>query len=324
MDLNTDDQNRSGLTTDELLSIAFDAVIAEQSALPDGLEGLVLGRILTSDKPRRHPGWSAQDPHEPDRSRADSLNAFIKTASELALLFDSLSDTDWTRPTGIDGASVRGIVEHLVGVERYLLGCLDRRPRLDAPRRADHWPVSLRAATGLAGEPNETVSQSWWAEVLNLIGACGELGPDRELTYHHLTGSLQGLLVVRTFELWTHGNDIRAAIGRPLDDLDEDRLSLMASELIRVLPFGLALSGCPQPGRTARLELTGTGGGRFDVSLDPASPIGPPDIVLTADLVDFCRLAANRLAPDDLDAIVEGDRRLLAPLLVGAAAFAAD
>jgi uncharacterized protein (TIGR03083 family) len=184
--------------------------------------------------------------------------------------------------------------------------------------------VSRRAAAGLTDEPNETVSQTWWSEVLKLITACAELGPDHALTYHHLAGSLQGLLVVRTFELWTHGNDIREAIGRPADDLDEDRLSLMVGELMRVIPLGLALSGCPQPGRTARLQLTGMGGGNFDVALDPSTPVGTPDITLTADVIDLCRLAANRLSPDALDVIVDGDRRLLEPVLVGAAAFAAD
>jgi uncharacterized protein (TIGR03083 family) len=319
MDLNMDDLN-----TDELLSIAFDAVTAKRSDVSDGLESRVLAHCLAGEKPRRHAGWSEQDRHDPARSRADSLNAFITTAAELAELLDGLSATDWTRTTRIEGATVRGIVEHLLGVERYLLGCLGRRPRLDAPRREDHWPVSKRAAAGLAGEPDETVSQSWWSEVLNLIGACGELGPDQELSYHHLAGTLQGLLVVRTFELWTHGNDIRDAVGRPLDDLDETRISLMVGELMRVLPLGLALSGCPQPGRTARLQLTGVAGGDFDVSLDPGTPVGEPDITLTADVVDFCRLAANRLSPDTLDVIVDGDRRLLEPVLLGAAAFAAD
>jgi len=324
MDMNSDGLNADVLNSDELLSIAFDAVTTTRSKASEGFEERVLARSLASEKPPRHPGWDERDKFEPQRHRADSLDAFIKTAAELSALFDSLGPGDWTRTTRVDGATVRQIVEHLVGVERYLLGCLDRRPRLEAPRREDHWPVSRRAATGLAGEPDETVSQSWWSEVLNLMAACGELGPDHALTYHHLAGSLQGLLVVRTFELWTHGNDIRAAIGRPADDLDEDRLSLMVGELMRVIPLGLALSGCPQPGRTARLQLTGSGGGSFDVSLDPSTPVGTPDITLTADVIDLCRLAANRLAPDAFDVMVQGDRRLLEPVLVGAAAFAAD
>jgi uncharacterized protein (TIGR03083 family) len=318
MDLNMDD-----LTTDDLLRIAFDAVTAKPADLPEGLKPRVLALGLGSGPPdqtqRRHPAWA-----DLGRPAAASLSAFIKTAAELADLFDTLSADDWNRPTRIDGARVRDIVVHLVGVERYVLGCIDRREPLDAPRREDHWPVSRLAAAELAEAPVETVSQAWWSEVLALLAACAELGPDHELAYHHLAGTLQGMLVVRTFELWTHGNDIRDATGRPADVLDEERLSLMVAELMRVLPLGLALSGCPQPGRTARLTLKGTGGGSFDVPLDPAGTVGPPDITLTADVIDLCRLAANRLSPDELEVRVEGDRQLLGPILVGAAAFAAD
>jgi uncharacterized protein (TIGR03083 family) len=314
MDLSSD-----ALRTDELLEMAFDAVTAGPSALPPGLEERVLSRRGRGGKAGWHAAWTADDGRG-----AEALNAFIKTAAELADLFESLAADEWKPTTPVDGATVRDVVEHLVGVERYILGCLDRRPRLEAPRREDHWPVSRLATRDLAGESNQTVSQAWWTDVLALIAASGELGPDEPVTYHHLAGTLQGLLVVRTFELWTHGNDIRQAIGRAADNLDEPRLSLMVNELMRVLPLGLALSGCPQPGRTARFSLSGPGGGTFDVALDPTTLIGPPDITLSTSVLDLCRLAANRLTPDALDVIVDGDRRLLEPVLVGAAAFAAD
>ena len=93
---------------------------------------------------------------------------------------------------------------------------------------------------------------------------------------------------------------------------------------MRVLPLGLALSGCPQPGRTARLNLIGPGGGTFDVALAPGDPLGEPDITLTADVIDFCRLASNRLARRDFDVGVDGDGLLLEPIIAGATAFAAD
>jgi uncharacterized protein (TIGR03083 family) len=313
------DLSSEALSTDELLRIAFDAVGAERPDLSPGLEERILSLPGQDQKRGRHQAWS-----EDGGRRADALNAFIKTAAELADLFDTLTADDWRRSTAVAGASVRDIVEHLVGVERYILGCLDRRPRLEAPRREDHWPVSKMAARELAGEPDQAVSQAWWTEVLAVIAASGELGPDQPVAYHHLAGTLEGLLVVRTFELWTHSNDIREAIGRPADNLDEARLSLMVNELMRVLPLGLALSGCPQPGRTARITLTGEGGGTFDVALDPTTPIGPPDITLTTSVIDLCRLASNRLTAEALDVIVDGDGGLLEPVLVGAGAFAAD
>jgi uncharacterized protein (TIGR03083 family) len=307
------------LSTDQLLQAAFDIARADEAELPAGLEERVLERARSSRLGSVHRSWSV-----PRAGRPSSLQAFIVTASELADLLDSLTGPEWARPTRAGGATVREIVEHLVGVERYVLGQLGRRDPLDAPLREDHWPVTTAASLDLFDEPNEVVAKTWWSEVLNVVAACGELGPDDGVTYHHLAGAVRGLLVIRTFELWTHADDIRQAVGRPLSLLDEDRLGVMVDELVRVLPFGLALSGQARPGRTARLALVGPGGGTFDVPLAPGTALGDPDVTLTANVIDLCRLAANRLAPAEFEVAVLGDRSLLEPLLVGATAFAAD
>jgi uncharacterized protein (TIGR03083 family) len=307
------------LTESQLLQIALDTAEAARSELRPALEQRVMAGIQNERKPLQHLAWG-----QAGSRYVSSLAAFIKTAAELADLIESLAPGEWTTITQLDGARVRDLVVHLVGVERYVLGQLGRRPSLEAPRREDHWPVTTLAAAELTNEPAAILAKSWWLEVLNVIAACGELGPDWEVSYHHLTGPTRGLLVVRTFELWTHGDDIRRATHRPLDRLDEARLSLMVNQLMTVLPLGLALSGCPQPGRTARLNLTGQGGGGFDVALAPMSPTGVPDITLTAAAVDFCRLASNRLTLDELDILVEGEAWLLDPILAGATAFSAD
>ncbi len=268
---------------------------------------------------RSHPGWT-----DADGASLSALSAFITTAAELGDLLGTLAADDWTRSTPVEGVSVRAIVEHLVAVERYVLGQLDRRPPLDAPRREDHWSLATMLAADMSDTLDSVVAASWWSELLNVVATSAELGPDHQVAYHHLVGSLRGLLVVRTFELWTHGDDIRQATGRPLNLLDEDRLSLMVNQLMRVLPLGLALSDTSRPGCTARINLTGSGGGRFDVPLAFGEVSGEPDITMTASVIDFCRLAAGRLAPDELDIVIEGDGGLLSPILTGATAFAAD
>ncbi len=108
------------------------------------------------------------------------------------------------------------------------------------------------------------------------------------------------------------------------NELDDERLALMSSDLIGVLNLGMALSGTTQPGRTARVDLTGSGGGSYLVALAPGEVAGLPDITVTVRTLDLCRLASNRLSSSLLDIEVEGDRTLLEPMLVGATAFAAD
>jgi uncharacterized protein (TIGR03083 family) len=313
------------VNTEQLLNLAFEMAAAEEAAVPAGLWDRVQSAVggPGPGRPRQHAGWN-----ESHDTQLSSLRAYISTAAELAELLESLAPADWTARTPVEGVDVRALVEHLVAVERYVLGQLGRRPRLEAPRREDHWTLATALATDMRHEAEAFVAKTWWSEVLGVVAASGELGPDHAVSYHHLAGSLRGLLVVRTFELWTHGDDVRQATGRPLNSLDEARLSLMVNQLMRVLPLGMALTNSSQPGRTAKLHLTGPGGGSFDVPLAAGEDAGTgsdePDLTLTTAVIDLCRLAAGRLAPEALDVVVEGDGALLAHILVGATAFAAD
>jgi uncharacterized protein (TIGR03083 family) len=280
----------------------------------------VLVAARARSRPLLHPGWDA-GAGDPLTARA----AFGRTAAELGALLDTLTPEEWIRPTGIRGGiTVADMVLHLIGVERYTLGQLGRGPSHDAPLRDDHYPVSQVAAADVAGADGPTLARTWWHDVMGLIAAAGELGPDQPLTFHDLPGSLRGLLVIRTFELWTHNDDIRRALGRTLSLLDDDRLTLMSTQLMGSLPHGLALTGTTRPGRTARFNLSGPGAGSFDVALAPGEVPGPPDVTIWTSTLDLCRLAANRIAVDALDAVVDGDRSLLEPVLVGATAFAMD
>jgi uncharacterized protein (TIGR03083 family) len=307
------------LTTRDLLELGLDTVEVDSSDVPAGLRAQVLGAAANRIRPSMHLGWAD--------SGGDGVTphaAFIKTASELATMLDTLTSDDWAAPTGVEGASVRELVAHLLGVERYVLGQLGQGPSFVAPRREDHFAVSQAAAADIAGATGPATARAWWHEVTRLIAVCGELDPQHEVAYHHLAGSVRGMLVVRTFELWTHDDDIRRAINRPPNPLDADRLALMSSDLMNVLNLGMALSGTTQPGRTARINFMGPGGGTYDIALSPGEIAGLPDITITTTALELCRLASNRLSLELIDLAVDGDRSLLEPILVGATAFACD
>jgi uncharacterized protein (TIGR03083 family) len=296
------------LNQHELLDIGLDASAVDTADLPDGMAD----RLLDIVTPTR------------DAAPWPSRAAFMRTAAELGHLLDTLSPDDWGRRTAVAGSSVRGLVAHLVGVERYVLGQLGAGPRLDAPTRADHYPMSGAASADLAAATTADLASAWWRETMHSIAACTEAGPDHPVVFHHLSGTVRGLLVIRTFELWTHDEDIRRATDRPANPLDDERLTLMSGELMALLANGMALAGTTRPGRTARFELTGSGAGTFDVALAPDEVAGAPDIVVRTAAVELCRLAANRVAPSELAVEVTGDRSLLEPMLVGAGAFALD
>jgi uncharacterized protein (TIGR03083 family) len=308
------------LSQRELIDVGLDALEADTTDLPAGLADRLLGAATTT-APRRAADaqWGTNARHP-----LTSLSAFITTAAELGHHLDTLSDEEWTTPTAVHDSTVRELVVHLVGVERYVLGQLGRRPSLDAPTRELHQPVTRAAAAELDGAAGAEVARTWWREVMQLIGACSELGPAHPVTFHHLPGSIRGLLVVRTFEVWTHDDDIRRAVDRPTNDLDDPRLAMMSSTLMELIPQGMALMGVAQPGRTARFALTGDGAGTHDVALAPGETPGRPDITIATNALPLCRLAADRLVVADLPVEVDGDRSLLEPILAGAGAFALD
>ncbi len=130
------------------------------------------------------------------------------------------------------------------------------------------------------------------------------------------------LLVARGFELWTHADDVRRATGRPLGSPIDEDLRTMSDHSVRSLeliqPF-LPEAPALVP---LRVVLTGSGGGTWDLG-----PAGDEPAVLVADVVDYCRLASQRIEPDELTVTVEpGTGGEIAPLvsslLVAARAFA--
>jgi uncharacterized protein (TIGR03083 family) len=295
------------LSQHELLDVGLDAVEVDTIDVPGGMQR----RLLDAVGPTEVAPWP---------SRA----AFMRTAAELGHLLDTLTPDDWPRPTAVARSSVRDLVAHLVGVERYVHGQLGAGPRLHAPTRDDHYPVTGAAAADLGGADAAELARVWWQETLRSIAACTQVGADHPVSFHHLSGTVGGLLVIRTFELWTHDEDIRRATGRPPNELDDTRLTLMSGELMDLLARGMALAGTARPGRTARIELTGAGAGSFLVALAPDETAGAPDVTLRTSAVELCRLAANRVAPADLAVDVTGDGSLVEAMLVGAGAFALD
>ncbi len=132
---------------------------------------------------------------------------------------------------------------------------------------------------------------------------------------------LPTLLVARTFELWTHENDIRRAAGLPPSVPDTAALSLLTDLAATSLPLAAEQAQLPGP-TELRLVLTGPGGGSWDVAIGGDG--APAAITIVTDTIGFCRLVANRAAPADLDLHTAGDPDRVARLLAAAPLLALD
>lgn len=131
------------------------------------------------------------------------------------------------------------------------------------------------------------------------------------------------MLVIRAFENWIHRDDLRGIEGRPSDPPPAGEIHEMADLTARMMPAALAVSQRSRPGKTARLALTGPGGGEWLVPMSgDVDMTRAPDVTLTADVVEWCRVFGERLDPAVLPRRVDGDETLVDDLLASAPALA--
>ncbi|NEB78676.1 MDMPI N domain containing protein, partial [Streptomyces sp. SID14478] len=79
-----------------------------------------------------------------------------------------------------------------------------------------------------------------------------------------------------------------------------------------------------RPGRSLRLEVEGAGGGEWLIALDSPAAAGSADrevAHVALDGVEFCRLAAGHVSPDEAAAGQVGDREAIRDVLSATAAL---
>ncbi len=96
----------------------------------------------------------------------------------------------------------------------------------------------------------------------------------------------------------------------------------MADVSVTAMPAALEVAERAHRGKTARVVLTGDGGGDWLIPLGFSEIGETPDVVFTADVVDWCRCVSERVAPEALARRVEGDPALADDLAAASSAFA--
>ena len=281
--------------------------------LPPGLRERVLAASLRA----RDAGRPV-----PDAAQISPVEAFSRAASSFYTVLCFLHDDDWRTPV-LRGLDVQGLAGHLIGVEEDVHRALAGDPDV---ADAEHVASTEAAALGQAGLRPAQTRADWRRAVdrtLDLVRPADARSRPADarsrVAVHGLRLPVTALLVVRAFELWTHENDIRQAVGWAPSVPDPSTLRLMTDLAARLLPH--AAAALPEPVEV-RLVLTGPGGGTWDVTMGSAPAAAT--VAIVADAVGFCRLAANRLTPDDLDVNVTGDPVRAAAVLAAATTLALD
>lgn len=256
--------------------------------------------------------------------QASPAVAFIQTVDEFRSVLATADGAAIVEPYGW---SVTQLVAHILAVDLYFgrqLGLWQHE--IDESVEDDHLAMTESAVrAAVRADYAETVAK--WHEVSAAVCAhVASLDDDqlrRRIKLHMLDTRVSTALVVRVFEIWTHIEDLCRTLRRDPPPLDAARLHLMTRTAVRAIPLGMLLGGIDVGPHTARIVLTGRGGGVWNQPLQMGADATEPSVTIVADALEFCRLAAQRVAPADLVAELDGPKDLAVTVLRGASVFAA-
>ncbi|MGI5339558.1 zf-HC2 domain-containing protein [Streptomyces sp. CA-181903] len=148
---------------------------------------------------------------------------------------------------------------------------------------------------------------------------------------------LRDAFLDRAFECWVHAEDVADAVAYPYEPPAPSHLHRMIDLAARMLPGAIAgrrraglappphvLTTAGAPGRTLHLEVEGSGGGHWYIALDsPTARASPQTEVahVALDGLEFSRLAAGRVEPQDAAAGQDGDPEAIRDVLFATASL---
>jgi uncharacterized protein (TIGR03083 family) len=256
-----------------------------------------------------------------------ALRLFRAQTDRFEALLDELTP-DQLDVVTFNGLTVRELVVHMAAMESAFAASVGS-PTVDGVEAMAIEPRTYEMIDRFRDRPVEE-ARSLWRRSVDALAAWAEHGhgrvpvpgvPGMDLSRH-------SMLVTRAFETWTHDDDVRRALGRPLVVPPAEHLRLMADVSTRGLPLGLLALGRVREGRRATVRLTGEGGGVWTVPFEMGSnrvvegADPDADLVLTVDVVDWCRMASQRLVPSAMTFTTAGASELADDLFAAAPAFA--
>jgi hypothetical protein len=320
----------------------------ESLDLDPTLRTQVLGVCLGRRPPRIPvPRWAA--PYDAETARLDALLQDIGTADWHAPV-----RLRWFEGAGPVSrrTTVAGVIAHLLSVDGLVaaaLGLDDPLAPLDRPAAEDDGPVDRTPAGRTEAywkashfPPGRALRAPWRQQSHDIVrttsftGDGGRDGSDGSgrlaVSYGGFELPLRDAMLDRAFECWIHAEDIAEAVDYPYEPPSGRHLHGMIDLAARMLPLslaerrrtGLASPPAGTPGRSLRLEIEGAGGGEWLIPLDSptaAGSAGHEVAHVALDGVEFCRLAAGHVPPEEAAAGQSGDREAIRDVLFAAAAL---
>lgn len=258
------------------------------------------------------------------------ISAFAHTAQAVVDLAFPCTEQDFDKPTECPGWTVKDQISHIVSLESRLVGRPD--PQVEVPDY-DHIKNDLGRAMEAGVELRRSrPGKEVVAELQQVIARrIGQLR-DTDLTESTMVEAFRGpmkfasFLRLRINDIWTHEQDIRAALGRP-GDLDSPAAATFCEFALGQLPRIVVDRAKVEPGKVVMLELTGPVVARTGVRVETdddgnvkgqlmfargTDETGPIPVIGKTTSIQmsteaFTRRAAGRRSTDELHYSVHGD-----------------
>jgi uncharacterized protein (TIGR03083 family) len=295
---------------------AHPEVIAEVERLRTAAAGLAASDALAPPRDVRASVFERARATRAPR-RQSPLEVHTEVEEALVALLDEVPESALDLPT-VNGLTVRELVAHLAAMESVLAMWMG------VPTLPEVEDDRLEERTAAVIE----LTRDWTlADVIALWRR--SMAAVRAAAPNHATSRWFGstmptdlVLLVRAFETWTHTDDIRRALGRALEAPSAAAMRTMAEGSMTMVPTALERTGLARHDRSARIVLTGPGGGEWNVAMAIDSEVRAPDVTVTLPVVEWCRRFSERLSAEELDVSMRGDRELGVALVAAAPAFA--
>jgi uncharacterized protein (TIGR03083 family) len=294
-------------------------VVDVESAPPTALRE----RILAAARARRAPS-SPADLSPADLHRIELSRAITTLRHLVAGRWDRRLD-----PPELAGWTVHDAVVHLAANEAMLAQALGLGlPSVPETETTNEPRTALARARHLGLAPTRALDEL--EEAAAIVDAHVSVltpdGFDHTIEFWGGDTTVTGALYTRSFETWTHTDDVRRAIGVAEAPPPPAVMRQLCRAAVTIVPHMLRARGTDPPSQLVRFHLDGPGAASWDLRLPDgvAEPAGPaePDTVLTVGTVALCRGVSARVPTGGLAYTSRGDTGLAARIIEALPAFA--
>lgn len=211
-------------------------------------------------------------------------------------ILEGLDESQWTTESGASGWSVADVVLHLAQSEEAVVATVTGIGADARPETGVSVDEQMARLVESQRDTPDRIFQRWRTARVAALAELRRADPGKQLRWIEAPLKPPTLATTRLAEHWAHALDITEPLG--IDLPDTGRLRHVAWLAHRSLAYAFSLVG--QPDQQVYCKLTGPEGEIWE--------FGPQDAAssISGSAGAFCRVAAQRLAPDQSGLRTEG------------------